>query len=314
EAGEDGGSGGDFGGAAFIYGKLLSEWRPAADVLARGGLHHDAAILYRDKLGDHLRAADEFEAAGEFDEALRIYDRHREHEKAGDLLHSLGDEEQAIERYLMAAEAMMSTGRGPLRAGEFVLNKTGRDELAEAYFAAGWNMRSVTTLVGDAVPCAVELARLRAGRAKPDEFLTLVAEGEAFFAVPGNAQAAGQFFNEIAHLAARPLLEPRRDELRDRCLQGLAGKLREHAASEERPGTIVSTLLGTSGIWEAPVVRDAAVALRGALKGPPQAERSDQPVTFLHLGSGTITAARVAPHTGEVFAGFDSGLIMGFRP
>ena len=71
---------GDFRRAAYIYGKLLAERRPAADVLARGGLHHDAAILFRDKLADPLKAAEQFELAGEFDEALRIYDRRQEHE------------------------------------------------------------------------------------------------------------------------------------------------------------------------------------------------------------------------------------------
>ena len=34
---------------------------------------------------------------------------------------------------------------------------------------------------------------------------------------------------------------------------------------------------------------------------------------MLHLATGTITSARVAPHTGEVFVGFDTGQIMAFR-
>src|SRR5205085_1512576 len=57
---------GDYRRAAYIQGKLLGDYRQAADVLARGGLQHDAAILYLEKLADRAAAARAFEAAGEF--------------------------------------------------------------------------------------------------------------------------------------------------------------------------------------------------------------------------------------------------------
>ena len=304
---------GDFRRAAFIYGKLLSEWREAADVLARGGLHHDSAILYRDKIGDKLKAAEQFESAGEFDESMRIYDQLGEHERAGDLLRRIGEEERAVERFVQAAEAMIKRGRGPLAAGEFVLKKTNRSDLAESYFAAGWDLRRVSLQLGHAVPCALHLARIYAEREKPDEFMNLLCEGEAFFASPGNMAAAGQFFNEAARLSARPLLKSHQDELRDRCLIALAGKLREHAESDDKPGTVVSTLLGEAHVWEAPVVRDAAVALKAMQKRAGRAEKSAKKISMLPLRSGTVTSARVSPSSGDVFAGFESGEIVGFR-
>jgi MoxR-vWA-beta-propeller ternary system domain bpX3 len=304
---------GDFRRAAFIYGKLLSEWREAADVLARGALHHDAAILYRDKLGDQLKAANQFEAGGEFDAAFKIYDQLADHERAGDLLRRIGEEERAVERYLQAADVMIRNNRGELAAGEFVMRKTQRAQLAEIYFAAGWSRRNLSLQSGNAISCSLHLARIYSQRDPPDDLFALVGEGEAFFAVPGNSGPAGQFFNEVARLASQPPLEPRRDELRDRCLMALAAKVREYAESDDRPGTVVSRLLGETRVWEAPLVRDAAFALKAAQKQPRRVERSDQSLTLLHLCSSTVTAARVAPSSGEVFAGFESGDVVGFR-
>ena len=55
---------GDFRRAAYIYGFLLRDDRKAAGVLQRGGLHHDAAMLYLMKLNDVAAAAQAFEAEG----------------------------------------------------------------------------------------------------------------------------------------------------------------------------------------------------------------------------------------------------------
>ena len=64
---------GDYRRAAYIYGVLLRDLRMAADTLAAGGLHRDAAILYRDRVNEPTAAAAAFERAGDLDEALRLY-------------------------------------------------------------------------------------------------------------------------------------------------------------------------------------------------------------------------------------------------
>ncbi|HEV3146365.1 MAG TPA: hypothetical protein VGZ47_20930 [Gemmataceae bacterium] len=313
KAAEEAAACGDWKRAAFIYGKLLADWREAAAVLARGGLHHDAAILYRDKLNDPLRAAVCFESAGEFDEALKIYERLREHEKAGDLLRRLGDEEAAIERYLKAADALVDRGKGPLAAGEFILHKTSRVDLAETYFASGWSLRFRALELGHAVPCAIKLAGIYSDREDRESFFTLLEEGEGFFAPAGNASAAGEFFNTIGRLADRQVWQQDRDELRDRCLLALAGKIRHQAQSDRNTTTLVSNLLGATGVWEPAVVRDAAFAVKQPLPQPkPMAvERS---IAVVKLGHATIVAACQAPGSGEVFVGFYNGDLASFRP
>ena len=94
---------GDFRRAAYIYGFLLRDDRKAAGVLQRGGLHHDAAMLYLKKLNDLAAAAQAFEAAGEVDRAIELYRQIGRHEAAGDLLRRIGEEEAALAEYAVAA-------------------------------------------------------------------------------------------------------------------------------------------------------------------------------------------------------------------
>jgi tetratricopeptide (TPR) repeat protein len=258
---------GDHRRAAFIYGKLLQDYRLAADVLARGGLHHDAAVLYLEKVGDVAAAARAFEAAGEVDRALRLYRERGQHVEAGDLLRRAGEDELALEEYRLAADRWVAEGNH-LAAGELFLNRAGRPDLAEELFAAGWSRRPA----GSALACLLHLAPLLAQRAGPEGLLRLVAEADDFFAAPGHDGQAGQFYNELARLAGRPHLAALRDDLRDRALGGLAGKLRQRAAEGGGPGNVVSMLLGQSGLWAPALVRDAEVALRAAKRpGQPPA-------------------------------------------
>ena len=108
---------GDFRRAAFIYAKLLRDYRAAAAVLARGGLHHDAAMLYLKRLNEPLAAAREFEAAGVVDRALVLYRGRGEHVLAGDLLRRVGEEEEALAEYFIAAEKMVKSGRSTISGG-----------------------------------------------------------------------------------------------------------------------------------------------------------------------------------------------------
>jgi hypothetical protein len=163
----------------------------------------------------------------------------------------------------------------------------------------------------------VRLAQHYAGSETPQLLLPLVAESEDYFRQRGNEVAAGTFFNEVARLADRPLLKELRDELRDRALLGLAGKLRQRAAVEYRPGTLVSDLLGQHPTWAPALVRDADFAVKAATKRVRSAEvpaSAEALVSYATVRTGLVTAACFAPLSGDVFVGFRSGGISCFRP
>jgi hypothetical protein len=302
---------GDFRRAAFIYGKLLSDWRLAADALARGDLHRDAAILFRDKLGDQMRAAHEFAEAGEFDTALAIYQEKKAHGYAGDLLRRIGNENAAVEQYLLAANALNE--QNPLSAGEYIFTKTNRSDLAEIYFARGWALRHDWRGGANAVPCAARLAKMYAEGDRAEPFFQLLTEGEAYFSTAGNSHATGLFFNTFAELTDPPRGE-RRDEVRDRCLLALANKLRDHAATETKAGELVPALFGATGVWEPAVVRDAAFALKVAQTPPRSAELAERAVTWVRLAEAAVTATAFAWETGELFAACADGSLVYFSP
>jgi|GEM_PF-2064684 len=305
---------GDFRRAALIYAKLLGDIRAAAEVLSRGGLHRQAGILFRDKVRQLDRAAREFDLAGEHDEALRLYRDAHLYLDAGDLLRRLGDEEAAIAEYHRAAERAIELRKDYVEAGDILLKKTGRADLAGAYFALGWQERGSS--LGDAknaLPCAERLIEIYAFAEPRDAFWELLTEAEDWLREPGWAHDAGRFFNKVAGLAELPHLASNRPEIRDRCRLGLAGKLREHAKTEATAGTAVSDLFGHSRRWSPAVVSDADFAVRTAQKNRPRPER---PVLagmrLVHLWTGTVTAAVQAPDSGELLLGFQEGAVVVF--
>jgi tetratricopeptide (TPR) repeat protein len=304
---------GDYRRAAYIYGRLLRDYRQAANVLAQGGLHHDAALLYLNKIGDELAAARAFEAAGEVDRALQLYRQRGDHVLAGDLLRRLGEEDQAVLEYQRAAVKLAAARGGDLAAGELLLKRANRPDLAVPYFQAGWGKRPE----GSALACGLHLARLYAAETPPDRLRGLLAEAGDFFGAPGQDGAAGQFCNEIARLAEADHLAGLRDDLRDWALTHLATKLRQRAELKMPSRDIVATLFGQSGAWAPAVVSDANHAWRAAINRPavpPTPARAAAGVTSVCVGSGTVTAACFAAETGAVFLGFDNGDVASFRP
>ncbi|CAN5871566.1 hypothetical protein BH23PLA1_BH23PLA1_18910 [soil metagenome] len=305
---------GDFRRAAFIYGRLLQDYALAAGALMRGGLAHDAAILYLEKLNDPMAAARAFEAAGEVDRALRIYRNRREHVRAGDLLTRLDEPEAALEEYLLAAEQLAEAPGGHLRAGELVLVKARNPERARGYFAEGWAQRPGA----NAVPCAVQLARIDVGSGGNTRLLDLLAEAEAHFKPPGQDREAALLFNEIARLADEPDQAEIREDLRDRALMGLAAKLRQQAMAAPLPKGTVATLLGTPWRSNLALLRDAEFAAEAPIARPrvpasttirtvPESSRTQ-------IAAGTVTAFAFATETEELFLGFQGGEVYRFRP
>ncbi len=88
-----------------------------------GGLYRDAALLFRDQLKDLLAAAEAFERAGDHDEALRLYDKLSQFERAGDLLRRLGEDVRAIDYYRRAAAVPRGAAERFLAAGDLMRQK-----------------------------------------------------------------------------------------------------------------------------------------------------------------------------------------------
>ncbi len=303
---------GDFRRAAYIYGILLHDDRMAAGALERAGLHHDAALLYANKLNDRAAAARAFDAAGEFDRALKLYRGLLQHEPAGDLLRRIGEEQAAIEEYVLAANLLAIRPAHHLDAGRLLLAKARRPDLAIEQFQAGWDRRPA----GNATLCAIELARLHAARDGIAPIRALLDQADSLFEAPG-CSFDGSFYDEMVRMAGEPALEPFAEELRDRALQAMAGGLRRGVEGRRSSGAMVSKLLGRSKLWPAPLVSDADFAVDAALEKPrPQtsSRRREMPVEGLQIGRGNVTSACQASYSGELFLGFDSGLVCVFGP
>jgi hypothetical protein len=297
---------GDYRRAAFIYGMLLHEWRLAATVLERGGLHHDAALLYLEKVSDSGAAARAFEAAGEVDRALELYLAREEHLAAGDLLARAGEHDRALAQYILAAEAEAKRGNAQV-AGELLMARAGRPDLAEPHFRAGWGQRPWGTAQG----CLLHLLDLYARRLGPADLFALVDEADAFFARDGSDAQAAQFYNALGRQVESEHLGPARDRLRDRALGGLAGRLRRCAVAGQHGPAIVSGLLMPSGPWEPALVRDAEVALRGAVQ-PRICSRAQ--VRRVKTHNKRLGAVCFARQTGDLFLGFADGKVVRFDP
>jgi tetratricopeptide (TPR) repeat protein len=302
---------GDYRRAAFINGKLLADFRLAAAVLAQGGLHHDAAVIYQAKLGDELAAAREFEAAGEIDRALAIYRKRGDHELAGDLLRRAGEEDLAVAEYQYAAMRLVATGRGHYAAGEMLLGRAKRPDLALDYYQAGWDRRPGE----NAIPCAICLVRLHTQAGAVPKVRQVVTEADEFLGAPGNDSPAAEFYNEVARLADRPALAGVRDDLRDRALTGIAAKMRQRLPGENRLGNLVSAMLAQSAAWAPAVVSDADFAVRAVGKRAAPALGPTAAATIrLPARIAIVRALCWAPMSADIFVGFESGEVFNFRP
>jgi tetratricopeptide (TPR) repeat protein len=297
---------GDFRRAAFIYGKLLNNYRLAADALSSGGLHHDAAIIYLKVLDDKRAAARAFAAAGETDRALELYRECREYVLAGDLLKSVGDDEGALTEYRVAADLLAVRSEGCLAAGELMLTKAERPDLAREYFLTGWSERPHA----NAIACALYLARQYADEGSGETLLDLTTEADEFFHPCGNEVVSTQFYNEMAKLAEHRRLTNIQDELRDRALLGIAHKLRQKAAVASLAGNTVSQFLGQAKVWQPALVSDADFAFRKAVS--PRLlgyqPRTAKAISTRSLGlRSAVTATCFAQESGFVFLASFSG-------
>ena len=279
---------GDVRRAAYIYGVLLRDTRSAANALANGGLHRDAAILYRDKLKELHRAAFEFEKAGDFDEALRLHLKLAQYEPAAELMRRLGDEGRAVELFRRAADAMVMANRH-LNAGDLIRDKVGDLAATEAYYAEGWGHAG-----NGQMGCAERLIALQSAGERWADLATLIDAAESRFAPPRTEEASR--FSELVLRQESAMPAGFRDDIRDQARLCLAGHLRDGAAGKNA----VSQAFGSRAGWSASLVRDAHVAVRSALVARPK------PVNAIlsRLVTGPVTAAVATPSGSVIVAGF----------
>jgi tetratricopeptide (TPR) repeat protein len=314
---------GDFRRAAYIYGMLLRDDRMAASALRRGGLHRDAATLYLKKLNDPAAAAQAFEAAGDVERAIALYRQLGKHETAGDLLRRIGEEDAAIAEYLCAADKKAAADPADYySAGKLLRNRARRPDLAIRYFQLGWDQRPNASAshfgFSNANLCAAALTQLHAELGQFEPVWKLLDEVDALFETTGSDFEQGTFYGGLlAWARQRPDWESFAGELGDRALLSLGRKLGRSVDTGHATGPVVSSLFGGNGHWPAAVVRDAdfaaTAAYRRARSGDSSARRSPR-VDGLQISRGTVTAVCQAWHTGELFVGFDTGIVLGLRP
>lgn len=283
---------GDFRRAAYLLGVLLRDVRAAANALLAGGLFRDAAVLFRDKLHDNAAAAAAFEQAGEYDEAIRLYDRAGLFETAGVLLRRLGDEPAARGYFVRAADAL--AGREEwLKAGDLLRRVTGDLDAATTYYHRGWDADGA-----GAVACGCRLLDDRLAASDWAGAEDLFDAAEKRYAPPRSGDATVFFYH--ARQSADRLPPDRADDLADRTRVLIA----RHIAA--RGPTDVAALFGPPGNWPAPVVRDAAVAARVR----PRVGSHDAPVRIV---DGPVHAVVVAPNSGDLVVAAAGGLVRWLR-
>jgi tetratricopeptide (TPR) repeat protein len=307
---------GDFRRAAFIYGKLLGDLRLAADMLARGGMWQEAAILYLERVNDELSAARCFEQAGDIDRAVQLFRKNGAHVEAGDVLRRAGDEKGALAEYQFAADRLAERDRFA-EAGDLFRDHVQRLDLAASYYQRGWRERRAAgcerSLAGGATHCVLRLLDLHARTNDHPSLLALSGEVADFYEEAGAESEAVQVFNTIVRLAEQTLPPAERESLRDRALVGLSRRLRQHAAIDQRSGGTVSLLFGRDGVWSPNVVADAEVAFRSELRTR-KPTSGTTPHTVVPLSHGQPTAVAGSLNGEALFLGFDTGDVVRFVP
>ncbi|SDH50770.1 hypothetical protein [Chitinophaga filiformis] len=128
---------GDHRKAAYIYAHLLRNFHRAAIVLEEGKFYHEAAALYKDRLGQPLKAAECFEKGGLLLDAINIYKSLNKYEKTGDLYRQLSREKPAQQYFQLAVDAAMQQ-KNHLEAARILQHKSGKPEEACEVLLDGW--------------------------------------------------------------------------------------------------------------------------------------------------------------------------------
>ncbi len=140
--------------AAYIFGHLLHDYAASANTLAAGKYWREAAVLYRNKLGQPVNAARCLEQGGLLTEAIEIYVEHKMFEHAGDLSARLEQPLAARQWWSRAIDDFTS------KEDYFAAAKLAETKLAEPYSAL--SLLDIGLLTKQAEKCLTESFRLLA--------------------------------------------------------------------------------------------------------------------------------------------------------
>lgn len=213
---------GDHRRAAWVYGKLLKDWAGAANCLRRAGLHADAAKVFEQKLHNVAQAAEEYDKAGDIQNALRLYRRQERFEPAAAMLRRVGQEQEAIAEFERAAEKLASLHHWH-RAGVMLRDQAHQSDKAEAMFLRGW----LAAYNADTLAVGMAIQSAYADHGDADKLLAFVGEGVERVKSNRRPDDAARFLHHAGHLATLPEMAEARDDLEDLALMGAADFLRD---------------------------------------------------------------------------------------
>lgn len=123
--------------AAYIFAHLLADDAAAANTLRTGRHYREAAVLYRDRLNRPLDAAICLEQGGLLTEAAELLELLGEHERLGNLLRQLEQDDAADAAYRRAVEQHRTRGEF-IQAAELCELKLNAPDEALAELQRGW--------------------------------------------------------------------------------------------------------------------------------------------------------------------------------
>ena len=199
----------------------------------------------------------------------------------------------------------------PSERGTAAARKVRRVDLAIEQFQTGWSERPAR----NSIQCGFELARLHAGKGEIDRFRRLLDEADAMFDRPG-FPFDGHFYTEIVRIALEPALE----RSPSKCGTGALGDSRAPCAAST---TGKPPVRWSRNGWASQSSGRRVAELTPSLPWPPRrrgragkirspAIEIRRPIVF--RSGGAVTAVCQAIVSGEIFLGFEHGLVCALEP
>ncbi|WP_236554568.1 hypothetical protein [Flavobacterium sp. 9AF] len=123
--------------AAHVYMKLLKDNYTAANVLYEGGLYIEVATIHLKYLKDEKKAAECFEKGNAYTDALKLYEKHNNFEKVGDMYVCLNNREEAKKWFYKTVNQEIASGQY-VKAALLIRNKIKNVTEAQQLLLDGW--------------------------------------------------------------------------------------------------------------------------------------------------------------------------------